>query len=437
MGKLVFASVLFGNVFLYAIAYQMQAPLLPFLIEKLSSSVSEQFAYLQSMFSLVQLIGGIVSGPLMDVFGSKMLIIVSNIASLLCYVSTVTAASDGFSGNKIAMLYLSRVFTVLQHGVLGTRGMLTEQSYLFFKGHDEKGRKGLKAEYEKIVEEKIRAKLLGYVMLAYGIGAAVGPMMGAYLAKHFEILGTTWIACGISLFSIVMCWMGLPNSQQDRIAAVDKKNTSSSVAGGVHSKYFRVLGLSRVRELILCKSLIALVSRIVQSIIPIIIVDLFHGNAQDLGFVMSYSGTVMALIQGLLIAPITNRFSSQLITFSSCMILSVMFVLFSYISNISQLYVIVFPMLLSSSLFATVNTAQLSSAVQKEDIGTVLALDMSLGSAIGIFAPDIGLNLLKRQGISSLGTFCFFISLFASLIAYYFSRNSSSTKPDDSESKKE
>jgi MFS family permease len=413
-----FSLILFGNVFFYAVAYQMQAPLLPFLLEKLSSSVSDQFARLQSIFSLVQLIGGLISGPLIDAFGSKMLIIISNLASFLCYALTAIAASSETeiaASQKIAVLYLSRVFTVLQHGVLGTRGLLAEQSHRY-----ENGKNKLKAEYEKGVEEKIRAKLLGFVMLAYGAGAAVGPTLGAFLALRFEILGTTWIACIVAILSALICWIALPQSNYKKVSslpAVEKKTQVS----GLGSKYFKVLRAPLVKQLIFCKMLIALVSRMAQSVIPIIVVEYFRGNAQDLGYIMSYSGIVMAVIQGLFVGPITHRFSSHVISLYSCILLGFMFILFAGITGMIQLYIVLFPMLFAASLFSTVNTAQLSSCVAKDEIGTILALDMSLGSAIGIFAPDIALSLLKKQGMFSLGIFCSIVSFIAVASFQYFS----------------
>ena len=64
--------VIYVLVVLYALCYQLQAPLEPFLVEKLvegDEDSSAAFARLQSFFSMAQLVGSLVVGYLLDVAG--------------------------------------------------------------------------------------------------------------------------------------------------------------------------------------------------------------------------------------------------------------------------------------------------------------------------------------------------------------------------------
>jgi MFS family permease len=84
---------------------------------------------------------------------------------------------------------------VLQHAVLAARTIVTARS-----------------------GEANRARLLGYVGVAYGVGFAVGPALGGLLSKHSLQLGS-WLATGGSLVSLALVWALLREGARPRWAA--------------------------------------------------------------------------------------------------------------------------------------------------------------------------------------------------------------------------
>ena len=67
--------IIYINIILYATCYQLQRPLEPFLVSKLYSNdgqdSSNEYAKLQSFFSIIQTVGSFISGILLDKFGTK------------------------------------------------------------------------------------------------------------------------------------------------------------------------------------------------------------------------------------------------------------------------------------------------------------------------------------------------------------------------------
>ncbi|KAG1673026.1 hypothetical protein FOA52_005956, partial [Chlamydomonas sp. UWO 241] len=108
--------VVYANVVCYCTCYMMQQPLLPYLMESLGAGTA-QFAAVQSLFNGAQAVGGVLSGPLLDAWGGRSLLLASFAASTVCYA--MTAAAGG-----LGMLYASRVVTLLQHAVLAARAIV-------------------------------------------------------------------------------------------------------------------------------------------------------------------------------------------------------------------------------------------------------------------------------------------------------------------------
>ncbi len=58
----VYQLIVYGNVVLYSICWMAQVPVLPYLVDKLGAAGNTQYGKLQTIFSAVQFVGGLISG---------------------------------------------------------------------------------------------------------------------------------------------------------------------------------------------------------------------------------------------------------------------------------------------------------------------------------------------------------------------------------------
>ena len=96
----------------------------------------------------------------------------------------------------------------LQHAVLAARAVVADYS-----------------------DHKTRATKLGYIGLAYGLGFAVGPWLGGFIADTFSLQTAAWFACVGSLVSVLLVLFFLPSgrpTQQGSEAAEGKAAASSA-----------------------------------------------------------------------------------------------------------------------------------------------------------------------------------------------------------------
>jgi len=363
----------------------MQAPLLPFISKELGGD-SSSFSSMQSYFSIVQLLGGIASGPFGDTFGSKLILTISNLSSSLSYFLTASAST-------MSTLNLSRLPTLFQHGMLGTRGMVA-----------------------LLVPSGKRAVFLGYIMLAYGCGMAVGPALGGVLASSWDVRASAWIASLGALVGAVVVGLCLPSLS----GGENKKGSYRPDAErhGFSTRIYRVLSFPRVRRLLLIKLFMDTSSRILYSTLPFILVQdpAFSADSQDLGYLLSYSGIVVSLSQALLIGPITNRLEDREIILSCLAFISLSFLGLSQAYSMAHIWIVFIPLLVFGTLFSTINTAQLSKSVSLKDVGTVLSLDMSIGSFVGIFSSQLGIYIFEGYGFEYFGIACSICTTMATLL---------------------
>lgn len=144
--------IIYINVVLYATCYQIQRPLEPFLVEKLNlqGDSSDEYARLQSFFSVMQTIGSFVSGRFLDQFGAKGGFVISFLASALSY----TFLSQS---RTLTILYISKIPSIFQAGFLCAQ---LSASQITFDGAE-------------------RVEALGRLTFCYTIGSIIGPTIGS------------------------------------------------------------------------------------------------------------------------------------------------------------------------------------------------------------------------------------------------------------------
>ena len=106
--------LLYINIAIFAICYQLQKPIEPFLVETLTmgkaSSSAQEYAKLQSFFSMMQMVGSLLAGYMLDQISPKVGFYVSLLAGILSYVLVINS-------HTMSMLYISKIPTLFQAGM--------------------------------------------------------------------------------------------------------------------------------------------------------------------------------------------------------------------------------------------------------------------------------------------------------------------------------
>jgi MFS family permease len=172
------------NIVLYAVCYQLQRPVEPFLVQQLAnggseSDVTRTYGQLQSFFSAIQTIGSPLVGILLDRVGVRLASTIVFLASAASYVLLAGATT-------MPVLFLSKVPTALQHAFLvaqATAAVATADAH-----------------------PDVRAAALGRMTTAYTIGATIGPLVGGVLADSGDLYAGARMAVLVSRSSVCARW---------------------------------------------------------------------------------------------------------------------------------------------------------------------------------------------------------------------------------------
>ncbi|CAI5763272.1 solute carrier family 22 member 18 [Podarcis lilfordi] len=132
----------------------MQFGIVPYLATSLGMDAVE-FGYLQTVFGVLQLLGGPIFGRFADQFGAKTALAISYVAGSLFFLLLSVSTS-------VPLLFLSRVPSVFMHGLPGAQMVITDLT---------------------TADERVDA--LGKLGLCFGVGMIVGASLGGTLTSKF------------------------------------------------------------------------------------------------------------------------------------------------------------------------------------------------------------------------------------------------------------
>jgi MFS family permease len=364
-----------GNLVLYAACFQMQAPALPFLVKELGVAASD-FAWLRSCFALLQLAGSLVSGPLIDAFGVRAVLLLTFGVSAAHYALTASA-------HTLVALYLALVPTVLQHAMLAARAYVA-----------------LSAPGPAL------AVRLGFTGVAYGVGVVLGPAVGGFVTDAAGPRVAAWIAALGSLASLASVALSMPplraapsdagpapvpvslrkqRSAQPDAAPTPAPPTSFLAHLGVAASL--VARSPAARSLLGAKLLLAGSIALVHSLLSMFATDTYGLDARGLGLLMSYVGLLGMVVQAWGVAAARRRWRTQPLSAGCAVVAALGCVALAMASSPLGLALAATPLTVASTLLAALNGAALAASAPPHAKGAMAAWDMAAGSAVRLVAP--------------------------------------------------
>ena len=383
--------IVYTNIVLYALCYQLQRPIEPFLVDRLikqrqedidivdvdESDVMASYGRLQSFFSFIQTLGSPFVGFLLDRIGSRNCFVVVFLSSALSYWLLANT-------NSMSMLYFSKVPTVFQAAFLVAQAIVTTN---ISKSH-----------------AADRAAALGRLTTAYTIGATVGPALGGIIGASGDYFFGAKMAVVGSLLSAILALL-LPNKQQSKAKENSQPSVFTDAKTPLRASY-QVIAM--VWQLLTLKFLSSVTNSMVNTSIPILLKQQGFNEA-DLGWNMSSTFVAVAIVSGIAMKPLTARFGSYRLTYVSLFSKAMFVVVLALISvsngRRSTLIITVF-LTCSAHVLATAITLQTTGSVDVNEQGTLLGIEHSLFALARVFGPSLGMKIMVFGGFKTVAFVC-------------------------------
>lgn len=410
-GNQVYVYLIYALVLLYAFCYQLQAPLEPFLVDSLVGKGSEStqaYGRLQSFFQVVQTVGSLAFGNLLDKFGVRVGFVVNFLGCAATYLLLANTSS-------LNMLYLTKVPGVFMAGFLCAQ---TAISQLTPEGDE-------------------RTAALGRLTTAYTIGGVIGPSSGGLLGARGDYFLSAKIAAVASLLAAGLS-CALPASVVARTESKDKDSPEAKAKMQAStqlpwSQRARTI-LRLVGFLILTKLVTSTANSMASSTQSVILKNELSFSEAELGFFVSCQFAFGGFANGFLLAPVTRLMGGRahLVVRNCVAVMALGYIcqaglrsqtlgLLSMLEGVVQTYtfigVAMFLSIFQYSLGTSI-TAESTQLVPEDMKGTLIGMEHGIFSAARILTPSLGILILNASGAGALYATCggIFLAVFAAWI---------------------
>ncbi|MEX1062940.1 MAG: MFS transporter [Balneolaceae bacterium] len=359
-------------------------PLLPFYAQEFEAS-AVTIGLLYSVYSFMQLIFSPIWGSLSDKIGRRPIMLISTFGAVIAYIIF------GFA-QSLTVLFVSRIVAGLMGGNISTA-----QAYI-----------------ADVTTKADRARGMGLIGAAFGIGFVVGPATAAILIHdsfHNTVAGlglaefADWMrankyslpgffAAFLSLCSFLMVLFKLNETVDTSREVPDERSSRPSVFSPV---FWRRLSAQKGQHsrgylipLVVGFFLLSFGESSLYSAFPLFAEAELSMEAVDVGMQFFYIGIIVVIVQGFLIKPLTVRFREETIFIVGNILMVTGLALIPLAHSMVTLALFLSLMALGKSLNTPTITSLISQEADAENVGAVMGTAQGLSGLGRMIGPTWG-----------------------------------------------
>jgi len=358
-------------------------PLLPFFVQAQDGGALIA-GMLSSFYAFTQLFTGPIIGSLSDRFGRRPVLLICLCGTALGYLILGLA-------NSLPLLFLA----VLIDGLTGGN-LTTVYAYI-----------------ADVTNSENRARGMGLVGAAFGLGLMAGPALGGFLSQY-GLYVPAFVACGIALVNVVFGFFVLPES-----LPIEKRQTKPISESFNWIKQFSGLfQQTNIQKLLIAMFLLNIAFAGLQSNFPLYSNYRFQWNPTQNGYFYLYVGVFAVFMQGFLFGKIQPRVGEKRLIIFGLTFMSIGLAFMAFAPQAWMLFPAVTIVGLGTGTSIPSLTALVSLRVSESEQGRLMGGTQTLLALTNIFGPIIAgvsfelINFSSPYWIGSLFAF------FALMVAY-------------------
>lgn len=357
--------IVFGSVFIDMLGYGMIVPLLPFLMREYTASALA-VGLLSSLYALMQLLTAPLLGALSDRVGRRPVLLGCIFGSGAAYALLGVAST-------LPLLVLA----VAVGGVAGA-SMATAQAYIADRTPPE-----------------ARARGLGMIGAAFGLGLMLGPALSALLSGY-GLWAPAFAAAGLALVNGIYGLLLLPES-----LPAERRTRHAPPIGQLVGQLAAALALPAIRLLLLTIFLLNLAFSGLQSNFPVFSSARFGWGPQENGAFFAFVGVCAVITQGVLVGRLQPRLGDARLVLGGLGLMALSLGLVTAADRSWLLYPLVGLMALGSGLAIPALTSLVSRRAGDWRQGAVMGGMQSLLSLTLIIGPALAGLLFDQVGATA------------------------------------
>jgi DHA1 family tetracycline resistance protein-like MFS transporter len=345
--------VLFLIVLIDLIGFGLVIPLLPFYAERFSAT-PQQVTILMATFSAMQMLAAPIWGRLSDRAGRRVVLMTSMSAAALAYLWFAFA-------DALWMLFAARALAGICAG-----NIAAAQAYIA----------------DVTLPEK-RARGMGMIGAAFGLGFIIGPALGGVLAGHdlatADLRAPGLLACGLSLVALLGVLLVLKESLPAGLPPRPRKSRLAALRDALARK--------SLARLLVVFFLAILAFGGMEATFALWAMAQFGWGPAQIGYIFTYIGVLSAVMQGGLIGRLTARFGEEKLLVAGLALIALGLLALPAAHDLPVLVVAVSALALGMGAMQPSLNSLISRRAGAEEQGEVLGVAQSVASLSRVLGP--------------------------------------------------
>lgn len=339
--KLLFSIILV--VFIDLLGFSLILPLLPYYAETFHANAFVT-GLLVASYAIAQLIGAPLLGRMSDRYGRRPILLASIFGTFLGFLLLGIA-------NALWILFAARIIDGLTGGNLSIA-----QAYI-----------------SDVTNAKNRAKGLGMIGAAFGLGFIIGPVTGGFLSQWGYAV-PAFAAAAMSFLNLILIFAWLPELlTAEKRAALNEKKPAITIGALVKALKRPFSG-----SLLITRFFFGVAFAIFQTIFSLYALTKFNLTAAQTGYVLTYVGVLSVITQGFLVGRITHKFREDTLIVACVALMAISMIGWSLAPTVLVLLIVLAPTSLVGGILNTLLSSTLTEAVTPREIGGILGLAASV-----------------------------------------------------------
>ena len=355
--------VIFITVFIDLVGFGIVIPVLPYYAEGTRfGATPREVGFLFASYSIMQLIFAPVMGRLSDKYGRRPVLLVSILGTCLGFMIL------GFA-TTLWMLFLGRIIDGISGGNISTA-----QAYI-----------------ADVTTKENRARGMGLIGAAFGLGFVFGPAIGGILSR-WGINVPFLFAGGLAFANAILLYFTLPET-----VTADHPARVSAAGGRGWRQLIDSLKRPRLGFVLTIYFLSIVAFSIMTTVFSLFLMFRLGYDAFHNGWVFAFVGIVSAIIQGGLIGRLVKRFGEPPLVITGALLFSASLFATPFVGPVIGIIGILMIGTVSSmgnALMAPTLASLASKSADRSEQGTVLGVTQSVASLARAVGPTIAAFLI-------------------------------------------
>lgn len=345
------------TVFIDIAGFGIILPLLPFWTQHLGANPT-QIGLILTVYAIAQFLFTPLTGALSDRIGRKPIVV----GSLM--IEAVSFAMTALSGS-LPLLLAARFI-----GGIGAANLGTAQAVV-----------------ADVTPPEGRARGMGLIGAAIGMGFVVGPAIGGILSggSNTAVL-PFWVAMVIALVNAALVLALLPETRMHRAAGVTQQQRKSA-GGNFFSTWGVTLQQPVMARLIVINLLFTLAFTAMEAVYPLFTQHTFGWDARQNGYIFAFVGIVIVIVQGGLVGQLVKRFGERALLISGLMALAAGLLFLPWSTTLGLMLITLAALSAGEGLITPTTSALLSLAATSQVQGETLGVAQGAAALGRIFGP--------------------------------------------------